>query len=212
MIAPVGSFSTTFTIFSCAINDAAWATIQKVRTTNRVIATALVAKSGVLGPGWIVLKQEYKGLSIRFAAQVIDGIVLGILFMLAVYVVFRTLFADAWMSPLDSFFYGAAIFGLLQFVYFTILEGITGTTIGKRAFKMKVVRENGQPCGMRSSLVRNILRFVDAISYLAPYVVAGFLFVPRSPKKQRLGDRVAQTVVVASAYQPQTGLTAGTET
>jgi len=156
-----------------------------------------------LRSGWIVLKVEYKGLGIRFAAQVIDGIVLGGLFMLANLVMSWTLWCWGcvweWMNPFDELPYLVIVFALLQLVYFTVLEGATGTTIGKRAFKIKVVRENGQPCGMRSSLVRNILRFVDAIPHLLPYMSAGFWFVRGSPKKQRLGDRFAHTVVVASA-------------
>jgi uncharacterized RDD family membrane protein YckC len=35
-----------------------------------------------------------------------------------------------------------------MFLYFIILEGIVGATIGKMALKMKVVKEDGSPCGL----------------------------------------------------------------
>jgi uncharacterized RDD family membrane protein YckC len=165
--------------------------------------------------GWILLKQEYEFPSnnSRIAAWLIDGIVLEAISILVVWVVstLTVLMYEpdllqfmsssnpclACNGPFDYPSYLAIAFGLLQFVYFTILEGITGTTIGKVAVNIKVVREDGQPCGMRSSLVRNILRFVDGFPYVVPYYV-GFRFVSNSPKKQRLGDRFAHTEVVRS--------------
>ena len=149
--------------------------------------------------------QEYKGIWSRLAAQIIDGIVLLILFLLVIYVVFRTVFAGVWMSPLESYFYASVIFVSLQFLYFSILEGYAGTTIGKRVLKMRVAKEDGSACGIGSSLVRNILRFVDAIPY--PLYFAGAYWVDKSPKKQRLGDRIAHTVVIgASKSVPSSGL------
>lgn len=141
--------------------------------------------------------QEYKGIWSRLAAQIIDGVVLLVLFVLAIYVIFRTVFADVWMSPLESYFYASVIFVSIQFIYFSILEGSTGTTVGKRALKMKVAKEDGSTCGMSASLIRNILRFVDAIPY--PLYFAGTYLVDKSPKKQRLGDRVAHTVVIRTS-------------
>lgn len=67
--------------------------------------------------------------------------------------------------------------------------------------KMKVVREDGSPCRLGPSVIRNILRIVDILPFL--YIV-GMVLIARSGKKQRLGDRVAHTVVVRQT--PRRGL------
>lgn len=144
-----------------------------------------------------MIGQEYKGILPRLAAQIIDGIVLLIIFLLSIYVTFRAVFADVWLTPLDSYFYASVIFVSIQFLYFSILEGYSGMTVGKRALKMKVVNEDGSPCGVGPSLIRNILRFVDAIPY--PLYIAGAYWVDKSTKRQRLGDRVAHTVVIGTS-------------
>ena len=112
-----------------------------------------------------MIGQDYKGTWPRPAAQIVDGIVLLVVFVPVIYVTFRTIFADVWMSPLESYFYASAIFASIQFLYFSIPKGYTGTTVGKKALKMKVAKEYGSACGIGSSLIRNILRFVDAIPY-----------------------------------------------
>ena len=84
-------------------------------------------------------------------------------------------------------------FGLIMFLYFVVLEGSTGATIGKKLLKIKVVREDGSTCGFGPSLVRNILRIVDALPAL--YII-GMILIARSDKKQRLGDKLAKTVVI----------------
>ena len=144
-----------------------------------------------------LIGQDYKGTWPRPAAQIVDGIVLLVVFVPAIYVTFRTIFADIWMIPLESYFYASAIFASIQFLYFSITKKYTGTTVGKKALKTKVTKEDGSACGIGSSLIRNILRFVDAISY--PLYFARVYWVDKSPKRQRLGDRGAHTVVISTS-------------
>jgi uncharacterized RDD family membrane protein YckC len=59
--------------------------------------------------------------------------------------------------------------------------------------KLKVVQEDGKPCGFGSEAVRTILRIIDGLPFL--YII-GMIFISRSDKKQRLGDKLAKTVVV----------------
>jgi hypothetical protein len=73
------------------------------------------------------------------------------------------------------------------------MEGFLGTTVGKMIFKVKVLSEDGNRCGPGRAAVRNLLRFIDALPFL--YLIA-FILIARSERKQRLGDRVAKTVVV----------------
>jgi len=138
------------------------------------------------------IKFNYVGIGYRLAAQLIDGIILSIIS----YMVGAALFgAPTWSV------YGAeaatltAINSLIMFLYFIILEGIVGATIGKMVLKMKVVKEDGSPCGLGAALIRNILRIVDALPFL--YII-GMILIARSNKKQRFGDRIAHTIVVKS--------------
>ena len=80
--------------------------------------------------------------------------------------------------------------------YFTLLEGLwQGRTLGKKLLGLRVVRQDGAPLDLGTALVRNLLRLVDGqFGYLV-----GAILVWTSPLKQRLGDRVAHTLVVKKA-------------
>ncbi|MFI5450327.1 MAG: RDD family protein [Candidatus Bathyarchaeia archaeon] len=133
---------------------------------------------------------EYQGIAVRFAAQLVDGVILGIVY-------FLLRFGMTGSFSFDLFGAGAltllAAWWLISLLYFAILEGTKGATIGKMLLKIKVVQEDGKPCGIVPAFVRNILRIVDALPIL--YII-GILLISRSDKKQRLGDRVAKTVVI----------------
>jgi hypothetical protein len=82
--------------------------------------------------------------------------------------------------------------GLFALLYFWIMEGVFGATLGKAIIGVQVRSENWGRCGMRASLIRNLLRIVDGIGV---YLV-GFLIAIFSRLRQRLGDHVAKTIVV----------------
>jgi uncharacterized RDD family membrane protein YckC len=83
---------------------------------------------------------------------------------------------------------------LSQVVYATILEAYWGQTVGKRLVGIVVVTPGLEPIGLRRSFVRNTLRLVDSIPvYL--YLV-GVVSIMLSPQRQRLGDRLAGTMVL----------------
>jgi uncharacterized RDD family membrane protein YckC len=89
-------------------------------------------------------------------------------------------------------------FLLLQFViewgYFLFFElAMGGSSLGKRALGLRVLRDGGRPLGLRESLVRNALRVVDMLP--ANYLV-GLVAMVVSPEGKRLGDIAAGTVVV----------------
>lgn len=84
------------------------------------------------------------------------------------------------------------LLGLLPLVYFTALEALYGATPGKLLLGLRVVKVDGAPIGWREAVVRNLLRYVDEIFV---YLVAA-ISAWTSPRRQRLGDRAAQTVVV----------------
>ncbi len=87
---------------------------------------------------------------------------------------------------------------VLWLAYMTWMEGKNGASIGKRARGLRVVMEDGEPVNPEAALTRNLMRFLDAFPYVVPYVVGAYA-VSNSPKMQRFGDRVAETMVVVSS-------------
>ena len=90
---------------------------------------------------------------------------------------------------------------VLWLAYMTWMEAKHGASIGKRARGLHVVMEDGEPVNPEAALTRNLMRFLDAIPYVVPYLV-GFYAISNSPRMQRFGDRVAETMVVVSSPAP----------
>lgn len=71
-----------------------------------------------------------------------------------------------------------------------------GQTLGKRLLRLRVVDENGLRVQFSQIVIRNLLRFVDALPAL--YLVGGIAALV-TKKAQRLGDYAANTIVIHSA-------------
>ncbi len=93
---------------------------------------------------------------------------------------------------------------LVWFVYFVVPEAMFGATPGKHWMRLKVVRLDGRPLDLPSVVMRNVLRFIDALPVL--YLLGG-LFVLLTPGSQRLGDMVAGTTVVYTHRALEPGAT-----
>jgi len=138
----------------------------------------------------------YQGFAPRLVAQIVDGIIL---------LIFNYMIGASMAGATSFGFYGAEAYPLLGagflifLLYFVILEGMRGATVGKMVMKIKVVREDGSPCGLSPAIIRNILRIVDMLPFL--YII-GLILMSRSDKKQRFGDRIAKTVVVKPGATP----------
>lgn len=78
--------------------------------------------------------------------------------------------------------------------YHVLFEGATGQTVGKRVVGITVVGVNGDPCSFRAAAVRTVARAVD---WLPAGYFLGFLSMSVTERRQRLGDVVGGTVVVA---------------
>jgi len=121
----------------------------------------------------------------RFIAFFIDSILSGILG--AIIILPGALLGDA----------GFLIFGLLAFVFYLVywflLEGIYGYRPGKYLMGLVVVKSDGSDCTIGASIIRNLLLIVDNLPFA--YIV-GIALILITDKKQRVGDLVADTVVV----------------
>jgi hypothetical protein len=88
--------------------------------------------------------------------------------------------------------------------YFTLLEALFAATPGKAAMGLRVVNLEGARPSLRAVVLRNLLRPVDAWPLL--YIV-GAVSAAWSARGQRLGDRLADTLVVPAAIAPESGMT-----
>jgi uncharacterized RDD family membrane protein YckC len=93
---------------------------------------------------------------------------------------------------------------LVAWLYYAVLQGAKGWTVGKLATGIRTIREDsGQVPGVGKGTVRWLLWIVDAAPYLIPYIV-GLVTALATKKNQRVGDLVAKTLVVRkdAAGQP----------
>jgi len=130
---------------------------------------------------------SFVGVGLRFVAVLIDSIILSVFGYLLAAVTGGTT-AGGFELQGGPFF----IFSLTGLLYYILLEGFLGGTLGKLAIGIRVRMEDGSPVTMGASVIRNLLRIVDGLFF---YLI-GAIFVWTSPHKQRLGDRLAKTVVV----------------
>lgn len=139
---------------------------------------------------------ELVGLGLRFVAHLIDAFVVFFLFW-----IIGSIIAGMAGGATDAGFEleGAPALAvmLLTFiasvVYFALTETYwDGQTLGKKMVGIKVTSDDGSPCDITQALVRNVARLVDGFLF---YIV-GIILILRSPKNQRLGDRIGNTIVV----------------
>jgi len=84
----------------------------------------------------------------------------------------------------------------LHSTYAFAFEWRRSRTVGKSLRSLVVVTADGHPPSALDSAVRNLARYLDLLGP-PPFVYAvGIVSAARSPRGQRLGDRVAGTVVV----------------
>jgi uncharacterized RDD family membrane protein YckC len=84
-------------------------------------------------------------------------------------------------------------FLVVMFLYFVLLEGLGGATVGKRLMRLRVVDVNGGRAGLVRSLIRNVLRVVDGLPTMG---LVGAILIVVTPERTRVGDLVAGTRVV----------------
>lgn len=112
----------------------------------------------------------------RAIAIIIDAVILSVL-------------AGILVAALDTT--GSLLTAIIGFGYWIVLEKQQGATVGKMVMGLKVTMEDGSPLTWGAAIVRNVLRIIDGLFL---YLV-GALIASQSPQKQRLGDKVAHTVV-----------------
>ncbi len=124
----------------------------------------------------------------RSAACVVDSAIIAVVYV-ALIVVSQS---STMLWKIPTSLAEAAYLISLTFVYYFVQEGFFSATIGKSILRLRVLSKDGEPCSTGASFKRNLFRFLDWLPLL--YVLAG-VAVLTSPKRQRIGDRIAGTVV-----------------
>ncbi|WP_066426834.1 RDD family protein [Anabaena sp. 4-3] len=160
-------------------------------------------------PESVELEFTLAGIGNRAWALLIDYLALAailILFLIA-WIIIAGQLSDFWQQIFGSTvgLWLIAITFIVSFViyagYFVFFETLwQGQTPGKRAAKIRVVRDDGRPIGMQQATLRALLRPFDEFLFIGAFLI---LF---SPQEKRLGDLVAGTIVI-QAETPSTSET-----
>lgn len=150
-----------------------------------------------------------EGVAVRFYAFALDFVILCAVFFLIGLFVYLILvgageFAVVGEEPPPWPLW--VVFSAAGFLYFWVGEARWTRTLGKRLFDLRVVRTDGGRVGYGAAFVRTLLRCVD---WLPALYLAGAIAVSLTPKRQRLGDLAARTVVVRPRTMPAEEIAAG---
>jgi uncharacterized RDD family membrane protein YckC len=159
-------------------------------------------------PAWETRLESAEEVDLRFELANVGSRSLAILADLALcglvfFVIYGLTFlvtrdsAEDWLLKLGT---GALEIGLalvifgFQWVYFSFFEWAwNGQTPGKRLLHLRVIKADGAPVSWIDVLLRNVSRPIDTFG---PMGLLGLLMIFVSPKGQRLGDLMAQTLVI----------------
>lgn len=151
------------------------------------------ASRGIVTPEAVVLEFDYAGVASRGVARAIDTVV--VLFG------FFTLFGIA-LALFGGDATGAIIAGIVVSIlaiygYPCLCETMWGRTLGHSMLGLRVVTEEGGPVRFRHAAIRAFMQTVDL--FLVPIGGVGVLSMLAGQREQRLGDRLAGTIVIRSA-------------
>ena len=85
------------------------------------------------------------------------------------------------------------LFGILEVLYFTILDTAWGGTVGKRVLGLRVQMVNGGKVDFGKAFIRNISKIYPLFVFL-DWLVA--VVTPGADRRQKYTDRIAGTTVV----------------
>ena len=165
---------------------------SKCGNNLKFVSQPLVEKATVSSRG--VPGTEKDVILHRILAVIIDYVVMGFLSVFIIVASIGTGIATlSWVGFFAGLFMSIILIMATWVLYGIILETWKGQTVGKMVMGIIVVKENGEPCDFLAALLRNVFRIIDI---LPQFYLIGFIFIAMTEKKQRLGDRLAGTIVV----------------
>lgn len=155
-------------------------------------------------PESIAFHYELAGLGSRFLAILVDLVIQVLLAIgLGILYGYTRSGIDDFLKSLhvkpaqaDSILYAAFIFAsfAIFFGYFILFEALwNGQTPGKRVIGIRVVRDGGYPIGFSESVIRNLIRVLEALLF---FYLSSAISAVISAQNKRLGDLAAGTIVV----------------
>ena len=152
-----------------------------------------MAAHAAVAPPFVGTHEDVHVTGRRILATIVDGLIFGGLYavMVLLFGSISTVGTANWNGSMPAL--PTLLYGVIIALYYILLEGYLGQTVGKMLLGIKVVREeDGEVPGLGGATIRTLLRLVDGIS---SYLVA-FITVLISGKNQRFGDMAAHTLVV----------------
>lgn len=145
-------------------------------------------------PENIEVEYTLAGLGSRTGAALIDMIIQCVmLLVLAIALLLIGHFSPSFWEEYYGWIIGGIllVYALISYGYFIAMElSMNGMTLGKKVFKIRTIRDNGQPITLKHSALRNLFRvFVDLFG-------VGVVLIFFTKKHKRVGDFVASTIVV----------------
>lgn len=155
-------------------------------------------------PEHIEFTYELAGLGSRFLACIYDTILLTlplVITYLAFIMVMSNIFTFSLFDSIVEKFGQTAVAAflfllvfLVFFGYFPFFEAIwNGQTPGKKIVGLRVIKAGGYPIHFHDVFLRNLFRIVD---FLPLWYGVGMLFIFFDTQHRRLGDMIAQTLVI----------------
>lgn len=132
---------------------------------------------------------EYSGFWLRFGAFLVDGI---IIVVASFFVRFLGVFAGGTGGIILGFTLPLLFVNPFYWLYYWLFTGLSGQTLGKMVFRIRVVRINGEKVGLGWAALREIPGRI--ISYIPLFL--GVIWIAWDPKKQGWHDMMAGTIVV----------------
>lgn len=161
---------------------------------------ATTATLSIVAPEQIDIRLSLAGQGSRCAAFAIDALLrygaAALLWLLARWA------ADFAVADLHGLAFAAVTLAFFsaQWIYFIAFETLgDGQTPGKRWMGLRVLDLEGSPPVFSAVALRNLLRIVDM---LPVFYLLGHTVLFATPRRQRIGDLIARTVVVEDRREP----------
>lgn len=132
----------------------------------------------------------------RLVAYTLDSILIGVFVLiigglLSIPFIIGSLMGGGWRTW-ESFFGIPFSMGVVQVIYFTLMEGVYGASFGKQVMGLRVVDAVGRPLQFTTTLLRNLSKVYWALLMLD--LLIGLL--SRADPRQKFTDQIAGTKVL----------------
>jgi uncharacterized RDD family membrane protein YckC len=144
--------------------------------------------------------RRYAGFWIRFAARVIDSVIITCVFWLISLPLAGIIGLGHMADPARAMAVGFGAMGLylvlsfgLQIAYEVFFVSTRGGTPGKLVLGLKIIRADGSSLNAGQALGRYLGYMLSGFTFMIGFIIAGF-----DPEKRALHDRICDTRVIYS--------------